>query len=564
MNDEQEERMLNALNQFMSVDVIAQKDFDEEKALKHFYVCLVLSNNKYDLFFMYNASPDGDASITIYDNKTYTLYSVVDNYDAELSLGVTICSIIDELREEMVVEAKLVDVFPWVDMYVYDEIETITTYSGTPPLTPAKHEYYLEDGNKDPYLDYLRSCSIKLVQFNYSAPGSTTTKVIFKLHHKNYELEFYEGYLRYNGRNYRVIADDVYIKPDLVDYSLNYNVISGELYKAGIKIDNTQLETKEIRFVPKFTDNYIGIPEYELRSTYGPIYIYNNKYININNMDYVITKAGYKIDYMLDKSLGDSLTYIENPHVLANEVMSKLHFEKVDEGPDYVRNIISLNILSYYDGENLANVLGLPSNISDEMIKTKYSILVLRRNGPIHDDFKNVTLSELFIEAGNLYVTVNYNAKMNGIYDASVCEYFDYVLVNNDFSNKLTNRFNLYYNTKYLDGYFNILPYDMIDDIKRAYYHREDAPDIEVAYDIYIDQAFGEYNKSVAIMMSDSLTFDMPCETIEVIGQYTFIYPTTSTIKIYHDECLYSLQEAFDLGYITQDNLQMIYNLYNK
>ena len=69
-------------------------------------------------------------------------------------------------------------------------------------------------------------------------------------------------------------------------------------------------------------------------------------YININDMDYTITKAGYKIDSMLDKSLGNSLTYIENPHCLSNEVMSKLHFEKVEEGPDYNHNIIGLNTLS--------------------------------------------------------------------------------------------------------------------------------------------------------------------------------------------------------------------------
>ena len=236
--------------------------------------------------------------------------------------------------------------------------------------------------------------------------------------------------------------------------------------------------------------------------------------------------------------------------------------EKVEEGPDYNRNIISLNTLSYYDGEKLANILGLPRDISDEVIKAKYSILVLRRRGPTHKDFENVTLRELFIEAGNLYVTVNYNAKMNGVYDASVCEYLEYVLVNNDFSNKLTNRFNLYYNSKYIDGYFNILPYNMIDDIKRAY--RFDGPVLDIAYDVYINRAFGEYNGSVAVKMSDSLTFDQPCETLETVGEYTFVYPTTNTIKIYYEDYLYSLSEAFEKGFITQDNLQTIYHLYNQ
>ena len=45
---------------------------------------------------MYNASPDGDASISIYDNKTFTYYTV-DDYQAELNLGV--CNIV--LKNEL-------------------------------------------------------------------------------------------------------------------------------------------------------------------------------------------------------------------------------------------------------------------------------------------------------------------------------------------------------------------------------------------------------------------------------------------------------------------------------
>ena len=102
----------------------------------------------------------------------------------------------------------------------------------------------------------------------------------------------------------------------------------------------------------------------------------------------------------------------------------------------------------------------------------------------------------------------------------------------------------------------------MIDDIKRAY--RFDGPVIDIAYDVYINRAFGEYNKSVAVIMSDSLNFAQPCETIEMVGEYTFVYPTTNTIKIYYEDYLYSLSEAVEKGFITQDNLQTIYYLYNQ
>lgn len=518
---------------------------------------------------MYDASPDGDASISIYDNRTFTYYTVED-YQEELNLGVEICSVKKEIEEDIVTEGNLVDVFPWVDMYVYDEIERITTPSGTPPLTPALHEYFYEDGNKDAYLDYLKSCYVTLVNNNISVPGGAMVKVLFKTPNTNYELNFYDGYLQINGRNYSVMSDAVYVSPDETDYAFDFNIVSGELFKAGVKMDNATLDTRLIRFIPKVTDNYIGTPEYELRTSYGSIYIYSNQYlsiqyININNCDYVITKGGYKIDYLLEKSIGNKLTFIEEPHVLSSEVMSKLFFENI-EGPDNLKNVVSLKTLNSYTGNSLATVLGMPGDISDQMIKDNYSILILRRSGPIDDDFKNVTLSELFVESGNLYVTISYNALKEGVYNNSVCEYIEYVLVHNDFVNKLRSNFNLYHNSKYIDGEFNILPYHLIDDIKRAY-HLDielDGPIIGVVYEVFINRAFGEYNESVAVKMSDSLSFDMPCETEETVGGFTFVYPTTSTIKVYHDKKLYSLAEALEKGFITQDNLQVIYNLYNK
>ena len=104
----------------------------------------------------------------------------------------------------------------------------------------------------------------------------------------------------------------------------------------------------------------------------------------------------------------------------------------------------------------------------------------------------------------------------------------------------------------------------MIYDIKKAYYRRSDAPNTALAYDVYINRAFGEYNGSVAVMMSDSLNFDMPCETEETVGGFTFVYPTTSTVKVYCDGKLYSLADALENEFITKDNLQVIYNLYNQ
>lgn len=564
VNSKQKEKVISELNQFLSVEVEKHKNYSEEDALKHYSVCLTLSKNKYNLFFLYNVNTDGDISINIYDNKTNTLYSVVNNYDAELSLGATINSIRDELKEDVIIQSMLIDVFPWLNAYVFNEIESVTINSGMPPLTPLKHEYFKKDGNKGAYLAYLRNCSMHLEEENISVPGGASKKVIFKLDNTNYELNFYDGFLSYNGKNYSIIGPDAYVAPDEIDYSFNFNVASGELFKAGIKIDNTSLETKDIRFIPKVTTDYLGIPEYELKTTYGSIYIYNNAYININGMDYAITKYDYKIDNMIDNTLGKSLTHIENPHVLSKEVITKLVFEKGKEGPDYESNIISLNNLSHYEGENLASLLGLPSDISDEMIKEKYSILKLKRTGPANKDFENLTLSDLFIETSNLYVTVNYNIKMNIAYDAAICEYVEYVLVNNDFSNKLRNRFNLYCNNKYLDGYFDILPYDMIDDIKEAYHEKLDAPKIDIAYDVYINKAFGEYNKSVAVIMSNSYFYYLPAEAIETVGGYTFVYQTSTPIEIYHENHLYSLTDAFKKGFITQENLQTIYNLHNK
>ena len=91
------------------------------------------------------------------------------------------------------------------------------------------------------------------------------------------------------------------------------------------------------------------------------------------------------------------------------------------------------------EGESLAKLFNLPEDISDEMIKSKYSLIEIARNDPIDDKFNNVKLHDLFIEGGNLYVTTDYQVNSTEAFDAAIKTYYEYVLVHNDVIKGLKN-----------------------------------------------------------------------------------------------------------------------------
>lgn len=564
LNQKQKSALYDQINNFLDVEVIKYEVEDPTPYLRGYYVCLELKDEGYSLYICYFASVDGDYNITLYDSKTKCVYETPDDNDKELVLGVKICEAYKEILEILNEDDGILlnDVFPWLPYYVFNEIEVETYYSGMHPLTPDTHYYFKKGGNKDLLLDYLRASKIKKVDYNIHVPGESVSKVIFHLYSSQYELMFHNRYLSYNNNYYELISPEIEtFTSDEIKYSFSFDYLEGEVKKAGLELGHISLDVQNIRFVPKVTKEYLGLPDYEIKTGKGLIYIYDDlRHISINNEIYSLTNNASLLGYHINKCLGTSLTYIENPYIINQTTFNKLAFEKFDTIFSNV-NVFSLNCLMSYEGESLAKLLNLPTDISDEMIKSKYSLIEIARNDPIDDKFNNVKLHDLFVEGGNLYITTDYQVNSTEAFDAAIKTYYEYVIVHNDVIKGLKNDFRVERNIKCLDKEFNILPYHLVDDIKKAFYELIDAhgPHVGLIYPT-IESAYGEFDGSVAVKCTD-LYYLYPNEEFEetILG-YTFTYPDGNRIYIYHNHKLYTLTEAFDQGFINEDNLSFIYN----
>ena len=80
--------------------------------------------------------------------------------------------------------------------------------------------------------------------------------------------------------------------------------------------------------------------------------------------------------------------------------------------------------------------------------------------------------------------------------------------------------------------------------------------------DVYLF-ALGKYDQAYAVYIVCGTTF-MPVTGQETVGGYVFQYPQqTYRIWIYCGNDLYSLTEAYEEGFLSDENLQKLYENYN-
>lgn len=68
---------------------------------------------------------------------------------------------------------------------------------------------------------------------------------------------------------------------------------------------------------------------------------------------------------------------------------------------------------------------------------------------------------------------------------------------------------------------------------------------------------FGEFNGAYAIMIETDKELYMP-DVYEVINGREFVYPNTQPMNILHDGKLYLLEEAYNIGLITDEDLYLL------
>jgi hypothetical protein len=80
--------------------------------------------------------------------------------------------------------------------------------------------------------------------------------------------------------------------------------------------------------------------------------------------------------------------------------------------------------------------------------------------------------------------------------------------------------------------------------------------------DVYIYRYYGVFDSVIVVMFAlNGVTLPPAIDEISVAG-FTFFFNAGRHAVVWHSESIYSLQDAYDNGFLTADNLEQIDNLH--
>lgn len=505
---------------------------------------------------------DGEYSLRIFDSSTDNACNVIDN-DTINDFGHRVESY---LKKYCYVDMKFIDLYPLfkeINSENVSLIEVVSEYSGMHRMSLKEHFYYENKNTLDDFINlYLTATASEVDYYDIMVPGgSSTIMTIYMKDGQKYDLYFYQGCFEKDNKYYSLSMNEQYIEHNKSSYSFYADNVTGELYNKEYKLGEYTLDLSKIRFVPNETELDFE-KNYALITTLGKIYFMDEHYFMFDDTVYSVIEGFGEISVLLNEEKQKEIKYIETPHVITDEMMKGLVYTGLDTGLNKTR-IESLNNYQSINGETLATIFGLDSSLTDEKIRNEYMFLIIKRNCPIHDDFKNVEYSDLFVESKNLYLSIKYSCRKEGVYDAGVTTYTDILLVPKTFSDALKNNFEVTFNSWYKDGKNIMLLCGDIYDIKKAYKKSSYYPDAG-EYDISILKAYGRFNETTALLMSNTGIDYMEVETVEVVAGYEFIYPNSNTMLVYHYNNIYTLTEAYNNNLLKESDIALIYQNYEK
>ena len=80
--------------------------------------------------------------------------------------------------------------------------------------------------------------------------------------------------------------------------------------------------------------------------------------------------------------------------------------------------------------------------------------------------------------------------------------------------------------------------------------------------DVYIIEYYGTYRECIVVMLTYPNAWYTCMMEQETIADVTIQYKDSNRIKVYKDGSLYSLQEAYDMRYLTKANIKRIKNIH--
>lgn len=118
---------------------------------------------------------------------------------------------------------------------------------------------------------------------------------------------------------------------------------------------------------------------------------------------------------------------------------------------------------------------------------------------------------------------------------------------------------------KYLNPNVASVDPDKLNSVKEAYLQEKlangHAEDMTLD-DVYIVEYYGIYCDCIVVMITDRQTLYTCMIEEETIADVTIQYSDSNRMKVYKDGSLYSLQEAYDMGYLTKANIKRIKNVH--
>ena len=206
-------------------------------------------------------------------------------------------------------------------------------------------------------------------------------------------------------------------------------------------------------------------------------------------------------------------------------------------------------------------------NYNDEYLKENFVALYFERvEGMWNESLCNVSYYDLFIENGQIYVTISYDDYEN-MGDDVIAHFSELILIPKEWQQKLskTSNFAINYNVEFNNSNIKnkyIMRYSKMSEFKDAFRNQilNTKYDDQMYREIYMFDVYGEYGDClVATVTYDGYVHtDVFMPMVETFGDITITYDACYPIYACYNSTLYSLTDAYNIGYLTIDDIKDI------
>ena len=189
-----------------------------------------------------------------------------------------------------------------------------------------------------------------------------------------------------------------------------------------------------------------------------------------------------------------------------------------------------------------------------------------RVEGMWNESLCNVSYYDLFIENGQIYVTISYDDYEN-MGDDVIAHFSELILIPKEWQQKLskTSNFAINYNVEFNNSNIKnkyIMRYSKMSEFKDAFRNQilNTKYDDQMYREIYMFDVYGEYGDClVATVTYDGYVHtDVFMPMVETFGDITITYDACYPIYACYNSTLYSLTDAYNIGYLTIDDIKDI------